>query len=304
MDLGRIDQEKLFRVLLDNLYDGVYFTNRQRRIQYWNKGAERITGYTTDEVVGHCCADNILMHVDSEGRNLCQEECPLAATISDGQERRANVYLHHKEGHRVPILVAVSAIYDDSGELVGALETFHDISTEMAALQEVALLRKQSLLCPLTGIGNRRYTEEMLGKRLSEMMRTESSLAVMFFDVDHFKAVNDTYGHRVGDVVLKMVARSLAGAMRPYDFLGRWGGEEFVALAPNLKQHQLDEFANRLRVLVARSSRQVSQANLTVTVSVGATLAKRGESRDQVVARADQLMYASKKHGRNRVTTG
>ncbi|MBI5092451.1 MAG: sensor domain-containing diguanylate cyclase [Candidatus Hydrogenedentes bacterium] len=296
--------DRLFRTLLDNLSDGVYFTDTQRRIQYWNKGAETITGYSAGEVQGHCCADNILMHTDMAGQCLCQGHCPLAATIQDCESRSAKLFLHHKDGHRVPILVSVSPIRDENGAVIGGLETFHDITTEMSALQQVEELMEKSLLCPVTGVGNRRYTEQMLTSKGQEMKRSGSSLGLVFVDVDHFKAVNDRFGHKVGDVALKMVARTLSGAMRSYDFLGRWGGEEFIAILPNLHRPQLEVFAERLRALVEKSSATVSNGALVVTISAGATVVKAGEEVGKAVARADALMYKSKAQGRNRVTIG
>jgi PAS domain S-box-containing protein len=95
--------EDLYAVILGNIHEGVYFVDSERKITFWNKGAERITGYTEGEVVGHFCYDNILKHVNDEGLHLCLGGCPLHQTLSDGQGREALVYLHHKEGYRVPV---------------------------------------------------------------------------------------------------------------------------------------------------------------------------------------------------------
>ena len=294
--------DRLFRTLLDNLSEGVYFTDLHRRIQYWNRGSERITGYCSEEVLGRCCADNILMHTDLEGKSLCQGFCPLAATMRDRESRSATLFLLHKEGHRVPVSVTTAPIADQGGKIIGGLETFHDVTTEMSALAQLEVLRSQSLLCPITGIGNRRYAEQILESKLAEMKRNEGTLGLVFIDIDRFKSINDRYGHNVGDVALKMVARTLANAMRTYDFLGRWGGEEFVAILPNHHKPQLAAFAERLRALVEKSSAKVSKGSLVVTISVGAVLARPDETIDAFVARADALMYQSKQAGRNRVT--
>lgn len=296
--------DQLFRTLLDNLHEGVYFTDTHRRIQYWNRGAERITGFSAAEVLGRCCADNILMHVDRAGKSLCRGFCPLAATMRDGESRTDTLYLHHKEGHRVPVRVTTATIRDDGGKVIGGLETFHDATAEMSALAQVESLREQALLCPLTGVGNRRYADQMLSDKFAEMTRDQTSLGLVFIDIDHFKSLNDRYGHKVGDVALKMVARTLAGAMRSYDFLGRWGGEEFIAILPGLHRPQLEDFAERLRALVEKSSATVSKGALLVTVSIGAVVVKPGDTVADTVARADAQMYASKREGRNRVSVG
>ena len=89
--------------LIDNLYDGVYFVDRERVITYWNKGAERITGYKDRQVIGRCCGDNVLNHVDAAGVELCRSHCPLAACMEDGLPREVEVFLHHADGHRMPV---------------------------------------------------------------------------------------------------------------------------------------------------------------------------------------------------------
>ncbi len=302
MQFDFFEQDSLFRVLLDNIYDGVYFTDTSRRILYWNNSAERITGYSREEVLGHPCFDNILVHVDEDGRSLCMGHCPVAACIEDKHPRQAKVFLHHKEGHRVPVFVSVAPIFKSDGELFGALETFRDMTPELALLKEAESLREMALICPLTGIGNRRYAEQTLQNRTGEANRSGSPLGLLMIDIDHFKSVNDLYGHDVGDLVLKTVARTLAGAMRSYDFLGRWGGEEFIAIIPNVSLEALNRIAERVLVLVAASTHQVSGKRLMTTVSIGGTLYRIGESGENFVKRADELLYESKHKGRNRAT--
>ncbi|MFN3535085.1 MAG: PAS domain-containing protein, partial [Desulfatiglandales bacterium] len=92
-----------YKQILDALSDGVYFVDKERRITFWNNGAERLTGYSADEVLGKSCADNLLMDVDDNGKELCTSGCPLEAVIRDGHMREADVYLHHKFGYRIPI---------------------------------------------------------------------------------------------------------------------------------------------------------------------------------------------------------
>lgn len=302
MSESLFQNDRLFRTLLDNLGEGVYFTDTRRRIQYWNKGAERITGYPSSEVLGRCCADNILMHTDIDGNSMCQANCPLAATMQDLENRTGKLFLHHKEGHRVPVFVTTAPIHDEAGVVIGGLETFYDATTEMSALSQIDELKAQSLLCTITGVGNRRYAEQMLVSKFAEMKRNQSSLGLVFMDIDRFKSINDQFGHRVGDVVLKMVARTLANAMRSNDFLARWGGEEFIAILPGLHRPQLQVFADRLRALVEKSSATISNGAIVVTISAGAVVAGPEDEIDAVIQRTDALMYESKSQGRNRVT--
>jgi diguanylate cyclase (GGDEF)-like protein/PAS domain S-box-containing protein len=302
MPTALFQDDQLYRCLLDNLAEGVYFTDTHRRIQYWNHGAKQITGYEAEEVLGRSCANNILVHTDFDGKSICHGACPLAATMKDTQCRTEKLFLRHKEGHRIPVVTTTVAIFDAAGVVVGGLESFHDATTEMAALAQVEELKAKSLLCPLTGVGNRRYAEQMLEAKFEEMRRNQSSLGIVFMDVDRFKSINDRHGHKVGDLALKIIARTLSNAMRGYDFLGRWGGEEFIAILPNMQRAQLAEFAERLRALVQESSAAISNGSLVLTISLGAVVAGPDDEIGDVLTRADLLMYRSKQHGRNRVT--
>ncbi|MFQ3631596.1 diguanylate cyclase [Roseiflexus sp.] len=291
-----------YRKVLDSIDDGVYFVDRNRRILYWNRGAEQLSGYCADEVVGHLCSDNLLRHIDEEGRRLCRDGCPLAATISDGQPRRANVIMHHKEGHLVPVCVRVTPIRDQSGDIIGAVEVFSDNSHQKAVQVEIERLRELTLLDPLTGIGNRRFVETATLSRLEELRRYGWSFGVILLDIDHFKAVNDMFGHLVGDDVLRMVARTLAHNVRAFDSVGRWGGEEFAIVVRNAGTEALMNLAERLRMLVEQASLSVANEIVRVTVSLGATVACLNDTLSSVFERADQMLYFSKHHGRNRVS--
>jgi len=289
--------------LLDQLYDGVYFVDRGRRITYWNKAAERLTGYAAQEVIGKRCADGVMVHVDGEGSRLCEKGCPLAATLEDGRVREADLFLRHKTGHRMPVALRVAPLRDEGGEIVGAVEIFNDSSGKID-LQHLARLEKEALLDPLTGLANRRSLQRHLEGRMEELKRYGLGFGVLFIDIDRFKQINDTHGHAVGDRVLQMIARTLSVNLRPFDEVGRWGGEEFVAVVANVDSHALSLVAERLRMLTEASALDTETGRVRATVSIGAVLATAEESVELILERADQLMYQSKIAGRNLVSLG
>ncbi|HSO59854.1 MAG TPA: sensor domain-containing diguanylate cyclase [Desulfobacterales bacterium] len=292
----------LYRDIVENMHDGVYFVDRERRITYWNKGAERITGYAAAEVVGKSCADNILVHVDAIGRQLCKGSCPLVAAMADGAPHEAEVYLHHKQGHRLPVWVRTSPLPAADGSFAGAVEIFTEIRSRQALQEQVEELKKLALVDTLTGLRNRRHLETQLHARLEELRRSGIGFGLLFLDIDHFKQFNDRHGHDVGDQVLTIVANTLSLSVRPFDIMCRWGGEEFAGIFPHTDAATLEAIAERLRILVAHSRVNTGSAMLTVTVSIGGCLAKVEDSAASLVKRADTLMYASKADGRNRVT--
>ncbi len=293
-----------YKALVENLFDGVYFVDTDNRITFWNKGAERITGYAENEVKGSRCSDNILRHIDDSGNELCINGCPLAATRGDGIMREVNVYLHHKEGHRVPVSVRVSPMYDSDGRITGAVEIFSDNSKHRQIITELESLKSEVYLDSLTEIGNRKYALERLQNRMNEFRAFNIPFGILFIDVDKFKSVNDNYGHDAGDLVLKMTARTAANLMRKVDVIARWGGEEFVAIIPAKDIQILKTMAERLRIFIEKSWLDYSGTIIKVTISVGATIVQEGDSPEDVIARADSLMYQSKTGGRNRVTAG
>jgi len=296
--------EEFYKNLMDNLYDGVYFVDRDRKITYWNKGAERITGYSGGEIIGTHCWDNVLMHVDSNGNSLCRTECPLSKVIATGDEIKAEVFLSHRDGHRIPVIVRGAPITDTGGNIVGAVEIFSDNSEKVSALQMIEELQHKVFLDPLTDLANRRYVEMNLHLKVNEMSRYGWRYGVIMMDIDHFKDVNDSFGHTVGDEVLKMISRTLLYSSRSTDMVGRWGGEEFIAVISNTTEQRVHEIAERYRSLVERSALPLGTETVKTTISVGATIARPGENSEEVVNRADVLLYRSKEAGRNRLTSG
>ncbi len=218
------EDEQFYKDIIDNLYDGVYFTDRERVIRYWNKGAERITGYTSQQVVGRACRDNLLNHVSANGVQLCQNLCPLVACMEAGEPQEAEVFLHHAEGYRVPVLVRVAPLRDAEGNVRGAVEIFSKDVGGMAVRRELHELRRTVKTDKLTGVSNRQYLEERLHGVIAELEHQNSTAGLLFIDIDHFKRLNDTYGHDVGDKALRMVAATLRHNLREVDTVGRWGG--------------------------------------------------------------------------------
>ncbi|MDR3737125.1 MAG: diguanylate cyclase [Acidobacteriaceae bacterium] len=296
--------DSFYASLLDSLYDGVYFVDEERRITYWNLGAEFMTGYTAEEMLGRFCYDNLLMHVTEAGCALCADGCPLHQTLADGARREANVFLRHKKGHRVPVCVRVSPIENEEGVVIGAVEVFSDISAMKTLERKTGELENLAYCDALTGVANRRYLERKVIQAIQEVEEFDRVYGIVLVDVDEFKKVNDQYGHAVGDQALKTISEMLVRAVRPGDIVGRWGGDEFLLVARDVTEESLKMVANRCQMLIAESMMPVKDEMLRVTASLGATLLQKHESCEQAVSRADTLMYASKNDGRNRVHTG
>lgn len=294
-----IGSDEFYKNLLDNLYDGVYFVDPDRVIKYWNNSAELLTGYSSSEIVGKPCWNNILMHVDLQGRNLCRGMCPLVKAMKEDRTLEQEVYLRHKEGHRVPVVVRASPIKNSDGLIIGAVEIFSSNARSIVLSQRVEELQRLALLDPLTEIGNRRYADLTVHARLDEFYRYGWKFGVLFMDVDNFKKINDLHGHEMGDRLLHMIARTLQNGVRSSDVVSRWGGEEFVALIAHIDEVSLGSLAEKLRRLVEQSKPFFEHEFIDVTISIGASISRMNDTPEVLIKRADQLMYRAKLSGRN-----
>lgn len=187
-----------------------------------------------------------------------------------------------------------------TAELLREVERRAKVEEEL--LRVNAALEELARVDALTGLFNRRCLLERLEAELSRIKRYGGPLSVLMIDVDHFKAVNDTYGHPVGDRVLAGVAHDLAASLRRTDVAGRVGGEEFCVLLPGTPLAGAAQVAERLRMTISRRTFEVDSTSLHVTCSIGAAgLEGGGSSPEDVLGRADKALYEAKHGGRNRV---
>jgi diguanylate cyclase (GGDEF)-like protein len=162
-------------------------------------------------------------------------------------------------------------------------------------------LEQAALTDALTGIQNRRYFDDALNEYLVEFRRIGKPIGLMILDLDHFKLINDTHGHNIGDEVLKAVAKCLKDLTRYHDVVARLGGEEFAVVAPNLDAELLMKLAERIRKAVSGIVVVSGNVRLKITTSVGLAVWDSRESADSFFSRADKRLYEAKKLGRNRV---
>jgi two-component system, cell cycle response regulator len=188
----------------------------------------------------------------------------------------------------------------DKGELRARLR----VGTRILTLQEDLIraredLRFQATHDVLTGIWNRRAVLDLLHREIERAARFHASTGVLMLDLDHFKKINDTYGHLTGDAVLKETAQRITQVVRSYDFVGRYGGEEFLVLLPGCNKEQAEHSGERIRLAATATPVFAAGSEIPVTISIGAT-ATIGGPETEVLAIADAALYQAKSAGRNR----
>lgn len=296
-----MDKEKVFSVVYNHLREGVYIVDKKRKIEYWNNAAEEITGYTSEEMMDKYCNDNLLRHINAKGEPLCIFGCPLFETMGDGVIREGSVYLRHKSGYRIPVSIKAIPIYEE-GKIVGAAEIFETLSE---ITYEDNLIEELEEYCGkdfLTKLSNRHYSEKFMTYKLNNFKRFFKKFCVMFADIDNFRTFNNEYGHDAGDLVLSNIAKTIKNALKPGDLFGRWGGEEFVGVFDIEEESEIKEIGEKIRILVENTEILYNEEVLSVTISIGITAVREEDGMQDIVNRADQLMYQSKRGTKNCVS--
>ncbi len=281
-------REKNFANSLINGLPGIfYLVDNEGRLMRWNSNFEKTLGYSGDA----------LRTMGLRGLVKTTDWPTMERTCKDIIEygnSSVEVSLRTREGREIPFYINGTRIESaDTGTAVVGMGI--DISYRHQLEQE---LRELATTDVLTGVFNRLKMEETLEQELKKSVRYHSPLTLAMFDIDHFKQVNDKYGHEVGDEVLKRVAAVSRQQLREVDLLARWGGEEFMVVAGVTTLEEMAVIAERMRVAIARESIEPVG---TVTASFGVGQFKQGETQKDLLKRVDDALYQAKKAGRNRV---
>jgi diguanylate cyclase (GGDEF)-like protein/PAS domain S-box-containing protein len=279
-----------YQEVLDNLFDGVYVVTRQRKITYWNKTAELMTGYSAEEVAGSHCYDGTLRHVDVNGINLCKDGCPLAWAMAHKCKHEAELFLHHKDGHRVPVKIRISPVFDSNGQVSGAVELFTDKTPHEGLTQRVAELETLAMLDPLTQLANKQYLENQVVSYAKELNRTTINIGFLLIAIDDYEDKFAKLSTCSSSQFQKIVGETLKLNSRPLDVVGRLEDGLFVCLLRNVTSNQLYTIAEKLRNLVGNSYASSGDHVMQGTVSIGGTILKKDDSMNSVLNRCQKQL--------------
>jgi diguanylate cyclase (GGDEF)-like protein len=304
---------ELLGLLVDRLNVGIVTVAADLTVLQWNRFMQAHSGRSPGEIIGQ----NLLACFPELPREWLERKIRSVFLLKNFAftSWRQRPYLFLFQHHRlvtggkgamrqdcamVPLIEAgvVKAV---SIVLIDATDTYETEARLDTAMTELAAISERD---GLTGIFNRRKIEEVLEGELQRIRRYGGECGVLMFDIDHFKKVNDGHGHLVGDQAIRHVAQLAVKTLRNTDVVGRYGGEEFVALLPGVGLPGAAVAAERLRQAIANTPVKHPDVTFTVTVSLGVT-AMRPESKDRttVFESADRALYLSKGSGRNRVTS-
>lgn len=274
--------------ITSNMGGGLFIVDTNGNIKFINDTGAQMLKFSPEEVVGKNLLDTVHRHSGEK------HQCPIHQAIINRKKQSFETDFIRKDGEKIDVIVNTSPLFMDS-KYIGAVLVVVDI-TERKNLEKH--LYTLSVTDSLTSLYNRRFQIEVLINSMNKFERYGYPFSVLIIDIDDFKKVNDTYGHQIGDEVLKAVAKSLTNNLRSTDIASRWGGEEFLVLLQNTDLDSAIGVAERIR----RDIERLKILNVSrVTVSIGVASYRKGESIESLITRADDAMYEAKASGKNNV---
>jgi len=285
--------------ILDNLGAGIYFVDPNWQVQFWNKKAEEITGFSKQEVLGQLFTELPIKRLSADGSPFNQFNCPMVGTFKDGKPREAKSIMYTRAGQEFPIYIRTTPLHDDNGKFLGGIALFQKFISGHDSMGDLKSLRFAATHDFLTEVGNRIKIETSLDQNIQLYKNAGTNFGVFFLDIDFFKQVNDASGHIVGDIVLKQIAQCLISSSREGDVIGRWGGDEFIIILPQVTEDILQKISERLISRIKQIRITGKNYDIQVTISAGVTMVKEDDTALSILERADQLLYQAKHSGRD-----
>jgi diguanylate cyclase (GGDEF)-like protein/PAS domain S-box-containing protein len=294
------ESRKRLKSILSVTPNPIVIYGRQGKPDYVNPAFVNMFGWTLDELKG-----KRIPFVPEDEQKITSER--LKELLDSGGKVQFETKRLTKHGRCIDVIVSTSCIKDLKGEISNLVVILTDITDQKMVKQQLKSLNRklehEATHDPLTGAPNRRAIMEKLDSELSRAKRMGSRLSIGLCDIDHFKYVNDKYGHQVGDDVLCCFVKTVKSILRPYDLVGRYGGEEFLLIVPESAESVKDVVFERIRSKIANGKMLTRSGELDITISIGIADAdlNKNDTVDSLIAAADLALYKAKNSGRNQL---
>ncbi len=288
--MSPFEDPDICRAVLDSLSVGVYLVDPERRIIFWNAGAERISGYLRHEVVGRCCRDEILVHSNEQGRVVCSSACPLQMAIRDGQHGESHLYLHHRNGHRIPVVVRAVPILDRAGKIVGAAESFEEARSSCTVERREQHTISPRYLDPVTQLANQTFCRVRLRIFLSTYAAERLPFSVLLLRIAALDQFVLEHGAEAGRLLVRAVGETLGNTVRTNDFAGRWAEDEFLMILPGCDGNYAPLIGERISSVADAASIHWWGDELSAAVSFGVATVQEDDSLEALMERAQESL--------------
>lgn len=301
MESSDIGGRSLFdQQLIDAMYDGVVFVDARARIFLWSKGSERLTGVSSTAACGRQFTPSLLDMCNTMGRRVRDEACPVLRALTGGTQIRHRLEILGRHGGHVAVDLHVVPVVSSNGRLEGATVLLHDAQPEASLEEKCDALHAEVTKDPMTKVANRAEFDRMQALYIETHDQAGMPCSLIMTDIDHFKSINDTYGHQAGDEAIIAVANVLKEMCRSGDLVARYGGEEFAVLCADCTAAEAVQRAEQIRRQISETQ-LATLGNKRLTASFGVTQLQSGDTPEVMLGRADKALLLAKERGRNQV---
>jgi two-component system cell cycle response regulator len=300
--MPELNDPEIYQAVLDSLQTGVYIVDRNRRIRFWNEGAEQITGYLRQDVVGRFLRDHLLTTGDKAKDLDSDPDDPLNLAFRDGKPSSMDVSILHKEGYRVPIVLRTLPIRNSHGAVVGAAESFERNRSASEWTRRQSTFADLACLDSATGVAARSFMETQLREHVDIFAENNAPFGILLVQIDHLEEFRASRGPGVVSTILRVIAQSVQNCLRPTDLVGCWGENQFIAILLNCRESEVALVGERIRRMVAQAEVEWWGDTFSVTSPMGGAGCRPGDELEALVARAAASLEESIGKGGNCVT--
>jgi diguanylate cyclase (GGDEF)-like protein/PAS domain S-box-containing protein len=290
--MSAFDDPGICRSLLESLQVGVCVVDLQRKIIFWSDGAERITGNLRHEVVGRPCAGRTLLQCNQSTCESCGSECPVGAAFQGAHPSQTEGYLHHKQGHRVPVHVWAVPVRDAHGSVIGVLQSFEDHVQPEDGEQREDSLKSSGCVDEITGIANHAIMQSHLRETLGTFAELQVPFGVLHLRLKGFDVFRANFGAEAATCMLRMVAHTLELAVWRTDHVGRWTDDQFLVILNGCSGDSLRAVGDRIGRMLASDGIEWWGEKRSLAVSIGHAAARPGDTAESMLERARQNVQA------------
>ena len=282
-----LEDPEILRAILESMHTAVYFVGRDQRIQFWNRGAERITGYLRQDVVGHFCKDFFPAQKDEDATGVCEIGGALSEVLRDGRPTCSDVTIRHREGYQVSLRVRAVPIRGADGAIVGAAESFEEDDRGRDTERRRSKLQEYGCLDGTTGLLSAAYTRTHLRECLGTFAQHRLPFSIACVRVDNLAQLRMQYGPAALREVIRIVAQTLENSLRPTDFLGRSEAGGFLGILPECNSLDAARLEIRLQGWLRNMSVKWWGDEFPVSATIGLATAEFPDTVESLIARGE-----------------
>jgi diguanylate cyclase (GGDEF)-like protein/PAS domain S-box-containing protein len=291
-----------YQTLLESMYEGVYYVDLDRKIKYWSKGAEIITGYSCVEALGRQCSRNFLAHTSLNGVDYCTSDCLMRNTLISGSYLKTEAYLIHKNGKKVHVSLRISPMFDNKGKISGATHIFTNNEAYLNLRPDEIKRNYELYYDPLTDLPTRYNTELTLKTKIEEFRRYQWQFAIYLMEIDDFEELKKTYDKEVVDSFIMKFSKLIRKDIRPFDILGRWDENKFLVIMVNVHEKEMRMLGERMRQLIEKTAFKTENTSQRITFSQGSVLISKEITSEKLIEKLEELLRKSVDASGNKAT--